>query len=145
MKTSSTLLRHIGKIGITSLCCLFSSVGAAQTYYPVQELLATSQTVVGEAIRYPSGTPRVSVAIVSVAPGSSAAFHRHPVPLVAYILEGELTVDYGQHGKKIYRQGDAQVEAMDVSHRGFNEGTALVRLLAVYVGAEGTPNVVLEK
>lgn len=144
-KKGRDMLRHLEKIGIAALCCFLPLTGAAQTYYPIQELLTTSQTVVGETIRYPVGTPRISVAVVTVVPGSAAAFHRHPAPLVAYILEGELTVDYGSHGKKIFRQGEAIVEAMDVPHRGFNEGSSLVKLLAVYVGAEGTQNVVLEK
>lgn len=139
------MLRYFGTAGIAALCCCFSLTGNSQTYYPVQELLTTSQTVIGESIRYPSGTPRVSVAIVSVMPGAAAAFHRHPAPLVAYMLEGELTVDYGIHGKKIYRQGEALVEAMDAPHRGVNEGSTPVKLLAIYIGAEGTPNVVLEK
>ncbi|MDX9945033.1 MAG: cupin domain-containing protein [Azonexus sp.] len=117
-----------------------------QGYYPVQELLVTGQTVVGENIQYPStGTPKITVAVVTVAPGAPAAFHRHPVPLVAYILEGELTVDYGEKGVKTFRQGDALVEAMHVPHRGMNLGSGLVKLLAVYIGAEGSANVVLEK
>ena len=120
--------------------------GFYQGYYPVQELLVTSQTVVGENIQYPStGTPKITVAVVTVAPGAPAAFHRHPVPLVAYILEGELTVDYGEKGVKTFRQGDALVEAMHVPHRGMNLGSGLVKLLAVYIGAEGSANVVLEK
>lgn len=115
-------------------------------YYPVQELLVTGKTVVGEDIQYPTtGAPKVTVAVVTVAPGAPAAFHRHPVPLVAYILEGELTVDYGAKGVKTFRQGDALVEAMNVPHRGMNLGSGIVKLLAVYVGAEGSANVALEK
>lgn len=114
--------------------------------YPTQELLATSTTVVGEPIRYPdSGPAKVTVSIVTILPGADTVLHRHPAPLVAYVLEGELTVDYGAHGKKIFRQGDAMVEAMDVAHRGMNLGAATVRLLAVYLGAEGTRNVALEQ
>ncbi|MEO5342938.1 MAG: cupin domain-containing protein [Gammaproteobacteria bacterium SHHR-1] len=117
-----------------------------QGYYPVEELLVTGKTVVGEEILYPStGAAKITVALVTVKPGAPAAFHRHPVPLVAYILEGELSVDYGPKGVRTYRQGDALVEAMDVPHRGMNRGTETVRLLAVYVGAEGLANVELEK
>ncbi len=113
-----------------------------KNYYPVQELLVTGKTVVGEDIQYPStGAPKITVAVVTVEPGAVAAFHRHPVPLVAYILEGELTVDYGSEGVKTFRQGDALVEAMHVPHRGMNLGSGVVRLLAVYVGAEGSANV----
>ena len=137
--------RYLPRMLGLMLLGLFSLGAEAQTYYPIKELLVTGQTVVGEAIRYPSGTPRISVAIVTVAPGSAASFHRHPAPLVAYILEGELTVDYGSHGKKVFRQGEAMVEAMEVSHRGVNQSDSIVKLLAVYVGAEGTENVILEK
>lgn len=123
-----------------------ASQAQPQTYYPVKELLSTGKTVVGEEVRYPStGAPRITVSIVTVAPGTDAAFHRHPAPLVAYILEGELTVDYGPKGTRVYRQGEALVEAMDVPHRGYNPGSAIARLLAVYIGAEGTDNVTLEK
>lgn len=115
-------------------------------YYPVQELLVTGETVVGEKIQYPTtGAPRITVAVVTVAPNTQAGFHRHPVPLVAYVLEGELTVDYGEKGVKTFRQGDAVVEAMNAPHRGMNLGSGVVKLLAVYVGAEGSANATLEK
>jgi len=132
----------------TLLMASLSSAALArdQGYYPVQELLVTNKTVIGEDIRYPTtGAPKITVAVVTVAPGAPAAFHRHPVPLVAYILEGELTVDYGEKGVKIFRQGDALVEAMHVPHRGVNLGSGIVKLLAVYVGAEGSENVALAK
>lgn len=144
-------IKAVGAALLTSLS-LAASAQSSQpapaspsSYYPVKELLSTTKTVVGEDIRYPTtGAPRVTVSIVTVAPGSDAAFHRHPAPLVAYILEGELKVDYGAKGVRTYRQGDALVEAMDVPHRGYNPGTALVKLLAVYIGAEGTANVALD-
>ena len=129
------------------LLALLATGAQAQesNYYPVQELLVTGKTTVGEAIQYPSGAPKITVAVVTVAPGSPAAFHRHPVPLVAYILEGELTVDYGEKGVKTFRQGDAVVEAMSLPHRGMNLGGGVVKLLAVYIGADGSANVALEK
>ena len=114
--------------------------------YPTQELLSTGMTVLGEAVHYPTtGPAKVTVSIVTIEPGADTKLHRHPAPLVAYVLDGELTVDYGAQGKKIYRKGDAFVEAMDVPHRGMNPGTSTVRLLAIYMGAEGTSNVALEK
>lgn len=135
------LVTHIGAAVL--LACI-SLTSQAQTYYPIKELLSSGQTVIGEAVRYPSsGTPRITVAIVTVEPGAQASFHRHPVPLVAYVLEGELTVDYGAKGRRTFRQGEALIEAMDTPHRGTNSGTGIVRLLAVYIGAEGSENTVL--
>ena len=121
------------------------TLGWAQAY-PAKDLLSTGTTVVGEDIRYPTtGAARVTASIVTIQPGADTIMHRHPAPLFAYILEGELTVDYGTQGKRVFRKGDAFMEAMDVPHRGTNLGTATVRILAVYLGAEGTQNVALEK
>jgi quercetin dioxygenase-like cupin family protein len=116
--------------------------GAAKANYPAVPLLATSKTIIGEAIRYPPGEAHVTAAIVTLAPGSRTVMHRHGVPLFAYILEGELTVDYGTHGTRTYRQGDSLMEAMDTVHFGVNGGGRPVRLLAVYMGARGAQDVI---
>jgi quercetin dioxygenase-like cupin family protein len=111
--------------------------------YPAAALLSTATSIVGEPIRYPTtGAAQVTAAIVVLAPGASTIVHNHGVPLFAYILEGELTVDYGAHGTRTYRQGDAFMEAMAVAHSGRNNGAQPVRLLAVYMGAQGAENVI---
>lgn len=103
-KKVSYLTRRL-TVGTLLLASLITAALARdEGYYPVQELLVTGETVVGEKIHYPStGAPKITVAVVTVAPNSQAGFHRHPVPLVAYILEGELTVDYGEKGVKTFR------------------------------------------
>lgn len=127
------------------VAALLPATALAQAY-PAKELFATGTTVVGEPIRYPtSGPARITASIVTIAPGADTVLHRHPAPLVAYILAGEVTVDYGSHGKRVFRKGEAFVEAMDVAHRGQNLGTETVSILAIYVGAEGTANVAVEK
>ena len=114
--------------------------------YPAKRLLSTGKTVVGETIRYPtSGPAQVTALIVTLPPGAKTLVHRHGVPLFAYILEGEVTVDYGDHGKRTLRKGDAIIEAMGVAHRGVNTGTQPVRILAVYMGAKGAQNVIADK
>lgn len=114
--------------------------------YPAKEILSTGTTVLGEVIRYPvTGPARIQASVVTIEPGTETVFHRHPAPMFAYVLEGEVTVDYGAAGKRVYRKGDALMEAMDTPHRGMNLGTTTVSILSVYMGAEGTANVVLEK
>jgi quercetin dioxygenase-like cupin family protein len=116
--------------------------GAEDVGYPLVPLLSTGTTVLGEPLHYPaSGPAHVTAAIVTLAPGAKTILHRHGVPLFAYILEGELTVDYGVRGKRTYRQGEALMEAMDVSHYGLDTGAQPVRILAVYLGAEGAADV----
>jgi quercetin dioxygenase-like cupin family protein len=50
-------------------------------------------------------------------------------PLFGYILEGELTVDYGTKGRRTYRKGDGFAEAMNEAHNGHNMGQNPVRIL----------------
>jgi quercetin dioxygenase-like cupin family protein len=110
--------------------------------YPAVPLLATGTSIVGEMLRYPTtGPAKVTAAIVTLAPGAKTIAHKHGVPLFAYILEGEITVDYGEHGRRTYRQGEAFMEAMGVAHFGANTGSQPMRLLAVYMGAEGADDV----
>ncbi len=110
--------------------------------YPALPLLSTGTNVVGETIRYPSGPAHVTAAIVTLAPGERTIVHKHGVPMFAYILEGEITVDYGAKGRRTYRPGEALMEAMDVAHFGENTGTQPMRLIAVYMGAKGASDVV---
>lgn len=105
--------------------------------YPAVPLLSTGTTILGEKIRYPAGDAKVTAAIVTLAPGARTVLHTHDVPLYAYILEGELTVDYGTHGKRTYKQGQSLMEAMAVPHYGLNTGPTIMRLLGVYMGADG--------
>ena len=117
--------------------------GAQDASPVVTPLLSTSTSVVGEPLHYPtSGPAHVTAIIVTFAPGVRTALHKHGVPMFAYVLEGEITVDYGDHGRRTYHQGDAIVEAMDVAHFGADIGTRPVRLLVVYMGAEGAADVV---
>jgi quercetin dioxygenase-like cupin family protein len=104
-------------------------------------LLSSGQTIVGETLNYPSGAPaRVTAAILTLPPGAETGWHTHGVPTFGYMLDGELTVDYGEKGKRIYRAGDAVLEAIQVAHNGRNTGSGPMRILAVFMGAEGLSN-----
>jgi quercetin dioxygenase-like cupin family protein len=110
----------------------------------VLSLLATGQTILGQPITYPTQAPaKVAAAIVTMQPGEETGWHQHDVPMFGYILEGEITVDYGAKGLHIYRRGDALVEAVDVAHNGRNTGKGEARILAVFMGADGVPDTVM--
>ena len=110
----------------------------ADLYPEVRMVLSTGSTVTGEPIRYPSGAPALIAAMeIVLQPGQQTGWHTHPVPLFAYILEGDLTVDYGPKGERVYHKGDAFAEAMNFSHNGRNTSTNPVRILAVFIGMEG--------
>lgn len=103
----------------------------------VETLLTANETTLGQPLAYPAGEALVTAQVITLAPGAATGWHLHAVPLYAYILEGELTVDYGERGTHVYRAGDSVLEAIDWPHNGHNLGDLPVRLLAVYMGAKG--------
>jgi quercetin dioxygenase-like cupin family protein len=118
----------------------------AEQAYPTEQVLSTATTVMGEPLRYPdTGPAKVTSVIVTLAPHSEAALHLHPAPMYAYVLEGEVVVDYQGHGRRTYKAGEALMEAQTVPHKGINPGDVPVRILCVFMGADGTANVSLVK
>ncbi len=79
---------------------------------------------------------------VDLPPGAETGWHKHPVPVYAYVVSGTLSVDLDDGTRLTFREGDAVIEVVDTMHNGANRGTEPVRLVVVYCGAEGTPNVV---
>jgi quercetin dioxygenase-like cupin family protein len=100
-------------------------------------ILSGNQTIIGQEIAYPDGTAKVTAAIVTIPAGGETGWHTHEVPLFVYVLDGEVTVDYGDKGVKAYKPGDGFLEAMNWPHNGMNKTDAPVRIFAVYMGAEG--------
>jgi quercetin dioxygenase-like cupin family protein len=106
----------------------------------VTPVIDASQTILGQPIAYPSGNAEITASIITVPPGGQTGWHKHAVPLFGYILEGALTVDYGDKGTHTYNAGDGLIEAMNWPHNGMNKGTVPVKILAVYAGAKGVPD-----
>ena len=105
-------------------------------------LLQSGQTVIGQPLQYPAGDPKVTAAIVTLPPGGETGWHSHEVPLFGYMLEGELTVDYGSKGIKVYKAGDSWLEAMNWPHNGMNKGSVPAKLIAIYMGGGDKANTV---
>ena len=138
-------VRRLSVFSVGALALAVSVNGAAaQLASSYSALLApvltAKETVLGQPIAYPPGVPVITSAIVTIPPGGQTGWHEHSIPLYAYILEGELTVDYGTEGTRLYRAGEGVMEAIDWSHNGTSTGTVPVRILAVYIGAESMPN-----
>lgn len=118
----------------------YASTSAAQQEISVEPLLETDQTILHQAFAYPAGRARITAARLTVPPGATVPLHYHPVPLFVYILQGEITVEYGHRGKRTYREGDTFVEAIEWPHHARNRGDEDVVILTVYAGAVGLQN-----
>jgi quercetin dioxygenase-like cupin family protein len=127
---------------LASAIAAWMSVGSAPLRadtapYTSSDIFHGNHTIIDQTIAYPNGTPMVNALIVPLAPGEKSAWHTHATPLFGYILEGELTVDYGSKGTRVYHTGEAVLEAVDWPHQASNRGTVLTRVLAVNIGVEG--------
>ncbi len=108
-----------------------------------REVLKTGVAADGKRLSVPRfEDPELTVLEVDLAPGAETGWHLHPVPVHAYLLEGELTVTLATGAARTYRKGEAIAEAVDLAHNGRNASSATARLVVFYCGAKGVPNVV---
>jgi len=137
------------RIGIGAIALFVLGAAAAFALAPpprFMPLLSTGKTIMDEPIVYPTGAPaKLTTGIVTMAPGTETGWHTHGVPLTGLVLEGELTVDYGDKGKRTYKEGQSLAEAINIPHNGKNTGSGMMRLFVVYIGAEGLPTSVAVK
>ena len=115
------------------------------SYPPVHVLLSSETDILGQTFEYPKSAPKITAAIVTMKPGEETGLHKHDVPLFAYVLEGEVTVNYGAGRIKVYKKGDAFIEAYQSPHNGKNTSKGITRILAVFAGSDGIKNTELVK
>ncbi len=112
----------------------------------VSKVLVSSVTTNGTPLKYlQTAQPEVTVLVVHVPPGGSTGWHRHPVPVYAYMLEGTLNVEIKGGQTSIFKKGDAILEVMNTLHNGYNSGSETATLVVFYTGAFGVSNVLKEK
>lgn len=140
MTAQSTLFR----IALGTATALASAGYAETSYPPVDVLLQSETTIIGQQIVYPEGSAQITAAIVTMQPGQVTGWHQHEAPLTAHMLQGELTVDYGDDGARVYLEGDTLIEALGSRHNGKNTGDGISRIFVVFSGAVGIPNTVSE-
>ena len=127
-------------LGFAMIAC--GVPAAADDYQSSKELLNTTKTNIGQPLKYPTGKARIRSLIVTLQPGQSTGVHLHPALTYAYILQGEVTIDYGAVGKRTYRKGDTFMEATGHWHNGRNSGKGPCQILVVFISADGVRNVV---
>lgn len=123
------------------LLCMFAvfTSGADEQYPQSEILLQTEQTIAGETIRYPQSEPaKITAAIITIPPGSSTGWHRHGIPLVGYMLSGELEMEYANGKRVTLKSGEALAEAMQVAHIGTNLGKEPVRIFVTFIADSKT-------
>jgi len=88
---------------------------------------------------YSKGAVELSVLRITIPPHSKLKWHTHPMPNVAYILTGEITVEQqGVNKKRQFVAGEVVPETVNTLHRGIT-GEQTVVLIAFYAGVKGMP------
>jgi len=101
----------------------------------VTTLLQTLTNSIGQPIAYPrDGTPEVTALLVEMAPGEETGWHQHPVPLLGYILSGEITVYQSTGEKRVVGPGEVSLESVNVAHNGVNEGAVPCKMIVFVAG-----------
>ena len=89
--------------------------------------------------RYPDGPPELTTVKITIPPRTQLPWHTHPMPNVAYLLSGELTVEQRESRQsKTFKGGDVIPEMVNINHRGRTGDNAVV-LIVFYAGTKGMP------
>ena len=109
------------------------------------KLLLSSQrfNILERPIVYPTQQPaEVSSVIRVLQPAEETGWHKHMVPLHAYIFQGEMNVEYDNSVVHTVSKGDAFVGVTDVWHNTTNTSNKPAVVFVVFMGAEGLENTI---
>jgi quercetin dioxygenase-like cupin family protein len=99
----------------------------------------------GQPIAFPhDGTPEVTAFLAELAPGEETGWHSHPVPLLGYLLQGELTVIQATGETRTVRAGEVSLESVSLIHNGINTGAVPCKMIVFVVGLQAVPFTIKE-
>ncbi len=91
----------------------------------------------GLPFAYPNGTPQITIKRLVLPSGFVLPMHCHPMPVVGYMLQGELEVTKPSGESTRYLENQGKIEVF----REWHEGVAIKdsEMIVVYAGAQGMP------
>jgi len=138
--------RLIFAVFVGLLCIQYHyNVDAAEYDAGVQGkvILQTETTSGGDPISYlKTDKPKITVMTVDIAPGAKTGWHSHPMPVYAYVISGQLSVEIEGGKTAEFKEGEAIIEVVNKRHNGTNHGNIPVKLVVFYVGGKEIPNVI---
>lgn len=109
----------------------------------VTAVMKGSTTISGQKIEYPK-TDKAEMAsiLVEIQPGKENGRHMHSVPTYVHVLEGTMTVEFEDGSRQTFKAGNGFLEVVNIVHSAKNLGEVPLKLLVVFVGEEGKPNLI---
>ena len=116
---------------------------SAQVKVSATPILQSGVTVGGTPIAYPkTDSAEITALRLEIAPGGETSRHMHPNPTFVYVLEGAIDVELDGGVVHSYKPGDCTLEVINTWHNTKNKGTTPAKVLVVFIGAHGKPNMV---
>ncbi|MEM7360020.1 MAG: cupin domain-containing protein [Pseudomonadota bacterium] len=123
-------------------CSVKQSTVSSESAQPIQvETLAKSTSSWdGRPLpSYPQGQAEITVLKITIQPGVTLNWHKHPVMNAGVLLSGQLRVESISGEVLQLRKGDTIIELVDKWHHGINDGLEPAEVIVFYAGQEGTP------
>jgi len=122
---------------------LMAVPAAAQVNFKATPILQSGATVSGAPLAYPrTDSAEVTALLLEIGPGGETGRHMHPNPTFVYMLEGAIEVEMDGGMPHTYKAGDSFLEVVNTWHNGKNTGTTPARILVVFSGVKGKPNLI---
>ena len=80
---------------------------AAESPVNVQEVFVSSETMDGDALKYPRGKAEIRLQRVELSEGGIVPLHSHPIPLLGNVERGTIVVKREGLEDIIYKEGDS--------------------------------------
>ena len=126
-----------------AIASLMATTAAAQVKFSATPILQSSTTVGGTPIAYPdTDSAEVTAVRLEIGPGGETGRHMHPYPTLVYVLEGAIEVATEGGVVQRYKAGDAFLMVVNTWTNAKNKGELPAKILVVYVGVHGKPNLV---
>jgi quercetin dioxygenase-like cupin family protein len=122
---------------------LMATPAAAQVKFSTTPILQSGATVGGPSIAYPkTDSAELTAVRLDIGPGGETGRHMHPYPTLVYVLEGAIEVEMDGGMVHTYKPGDSFLMVVNTWTNAKNNGTVPAKVLVVFVGVRGEPNLV---
>ncbi len=122
---------------------LMATPAAAQVKFSSTPVLQSRATVGGASIAYPkTDSAELTAVRLDIGPGGETGRHMHPYPTLVYVLEGAIDVETDGGMVHSYKAGDSFLMVVNTWTNAKNSGTMPAKMLVVFVGVHGKPNLV---
>lgn len=125
-------------LSLTLLAFLSLTARSQYSGLNIKELLRTDTTSIGQKITYPEfANPEVTMLKITIPPGKSTGWHKHSIPVFAYVVKGTLTVELEDHREIKFKEESTFAEMRNTNHNGSNKEDSDLVLIAIYMGGKG--------